>query len=1466
MPSLSKKSLSLFLRINCERQFVLSLYTNTELKSHEKDGMPPRQIGRAGLGLVGQAGYEWQDEKVTELKTVFGETNVHVNPVMKGSRPDSLPLGTTLPLARPYQFIVEARYDADTQPFRRATGLTQLVDYYGEHVGIQNTLPDIIQSLPSMSAGLGPFREGDRNPYELGVGPDGETFALDAADARLRLRVIDIKNTSEPGAHYFAEVVYYSMTLAGWLVENGLDDAFVVIAAPAVWPGSHEASNLGKRQAGWEKRIHTPTPAELSDALEEDLELSPVEVFAPLLRRFFANRLPEMLAKPWQELVWHVDHRCKGCEFLGYPWLDKDGKPTNRKTHCMPTADAAGHLSQIVGLSRGASEHLRSQSVRDVKTLASIGANAPVFNEHQGLRAKRGAFPHRAIALEGKTASRIPDSGGDALMPRWPDLHVYAFLDYDLSSAITAGIGLRAFWSEPVPFNSGLVKKTHQWSAKKGEDEIFLVDSRRSLDREREEFLKFLRQLRKIFDEVISWDAKDNADGRRNPRNPNSSYQVYLWDESQRKHLVRLVGRHLPHILADPQLRGLAWLFPPPELLQQPEDASRQSPITLVSTVVNNTVAVPIPHYHQLLDVARHYAGAAPAVVSVHPLYQEPMSDLIPGERIHEFWKRRGRWTETQALIEETVRKKLLALGFVVSQLERDLKDHLSRQSAPPLNRQPRAAAGLAPQGRLWTEFTKLNAAVKSLDVHSTRAMAPKEREARLKSARLIRRLSGSDEMNALASLNANSGLSLAQAPDIFIYQMSNDSLEVNFKPGEFNLALSPESIPGFLDEHPYRRLQGSTLENRIRRAATFDEAGLTGVQIEAIDRVNGHIALRGGYNCCIREMEQEIGLDFSHDVILDPVHQDYLSKKVELTLQGIGYPASAVADGRVLEALGMPRATQPGTARSTPASELLWESLRLHDEKVGRNLTPARTSLEAFFAAGGIALDPSQWEAWGECLSRRLTLVWGPPGTGKSRTLRAVILGAVLDALLHKRPLRLLVSSNTYTAVDNVLLDVETELRDLLPSKPFDIVRVQSKWRVDDSVLLAKHPLVRNLILNRDKPSEEIKDLRDRLDKPRGILIVGCPPQQLHNLAVAGKSRKTPAQTIRPWFDMTLIDEASQVDVATSILVVSKVAPGGSCVVAGDDLQLPPIQQAEAPKDLEHVVGSTYNYFRRHHDILPSPLNVNYRSNGPLVRLTRVAGYSARLQSYSPDLKLRLLSATPGVKPAIWPADLFWTPDWAKLLDPEYPAVCVIYNDTLSSQVNDFEAEAVTSLLWLLEGRLADKLDNERQPDGSVVAISSATPYTSQGFWDKAVGVVTPHRAQMAKVVRRLQEAFPGHPAESIRSAVDTVERFQGQQRDVIIASFGLGDPDIISAEDEFLFNLNRFNVLTSRSRAKLIVFLTWTLLEHLSNDIDVLEESRLLKQFADSFCVDSGVVRLGFVKSGMEIPRECVLRRAGF
>jgi hypothetical protein len=531
-----------------------------------------------------------------------------------------------------------------------------------------------------------------------------------------------------------------------------------------------------------------------------------------------------------------------------------------------------------------------------------------------------------------------------------------------------------------------------------------------------------------------------------------------------------------------------------------------------------------------------------------------------------------------------------------------------------------------------------------------------------------------------------------------------------------------------------------------------------------------------------------------------------------------------------------------PRTPRITdhkPPADILWDGAATHQQAINRGqLSAIKAKLQA---ALGTSLNDSQWAAWEKSLSRRLQLIWGPPGTGKSSTTCAVIDGAVLCAADAGRPLRVLVTASTYTAIDNVLLPVMKALQTVAPSAK--VVRIRSNRRPapEGDGASIDSPL------DRHNPSPELREVRDRLKLPDGITIVGSTPQQVHNLLVTGGELP-----VQEFFDLIVVDEATQVSVAESIMALAGLAKDGAVVVAGDHNQLPPISPAEPPVGLDSFVGSFYNYLRDVQKVTEAALDINYRSNETIVSFARRARYRAALTSHSPDLRLNLSDAQG--QPKNWPSDLVWTPEWETLLDPDVPAVVFIHPDSRSSQWNHFESEAVTSLVTLLRGRALDQLENERDANGVVRGVAGATYCTDEDFWSRRVGIVTPHRAQQSLVIKRLQSTLGGNATKNalIRDAVDTVERFQGQQRDTIIVSFALGDPDAIAEEEEFLLSFRRFNVMASRARAKVIVLISQEVVDYLARDSDVLKDSALLKTYAQSFCDQGRPMTLEYRKAG--------------
>lgn len=1409
MPHLSKRAISSFLRSECLRRLKLDLSPDTSTFNHERiaQNMPPRTVARPGLYALAAAGGEWEEAKVNDLVQAFGLGAVLGNSShlpTGGVKFSKTPLNLLIQRAAPGTFLVQGEYSVGAT-FENALGIAR---YRAAHqLDYADLRPDLVQVLQPGSA-------------TEEVRADGSVLPVAPNDPRLPLRIIDIKLTAEPSVPYLAEVTYYAMTLVGWLADNNIT-GFLVIPEAALWPGSHDASALVKLINNRRAAGQTPTHQELLDALAEDLEPVPFGVFAPRLRRFFQAELQNVLSSTWSTLEWHVDNRCIGCEYLGYPW---PGTTSSDPRHCWPTATSQDHLSRVAFVSRGARWALAEGNITNVAALAGTPSTDAAYDTHHVLRATRTVVAGRAQSLGTRQAYLPPQSGTSAVMPKWADLRVYVTADFDIGSGISVAFGLKGFfWVNMNRLQPGQ-QQTQSWRA-----QAFPVDQR-SLQVEQRELLHLLGEISKMMRFAST-------------ATQNTTVQVYVWDTVTYEQLVRVIGRHLPAIIGNNQLRDLAWLFPPESIVANPDMSDRKSPITVVRDVVRAVVAAPVPHYYSLLNVAREYYATRTQApynqFQVSGLFEDPLSDQIPSERAHEIWSRatgNRPWNTQLQQLERTVKTKLGALESVTQRLEDDLAGQLG-QTAPRIRDlgPPVLPARMSYDARLWYVFARLNSALSELEVQQTRAMPPHEREARYRSAHLVTRLVGSAAAGHLTRLN------LAPIAHRWVFELAPLSREVRARDGDINFAISPLNSPGFLDRTLAHVTNNGALPLPQSASQYTRMENVAAVSVTAVDRDNGVIVLDINQWWAPTLVAAEAAGHFSlaQHVMLDPVHLDFLLERLKTTLNTIGNPPNAQPLPGVAQALGGTR--RPRAGAQTAVGDVLWDGQRLSAAPTGRILAPARARL----TQGGINLNRSQWQAWTDSLSRRLRLVWGPPGTGKSRTLRAVVLGALHEAAtrgLHS--IRVLVAGPTYEAIDNILGDVAGALiQGPLALPQVAVLRLRSSSRQPP-----RGSTITDVVYN----SAAHAQLLGTLQGQQGLTLVGGTVHQVHRLLVAAGGAVTGL------FDLIVIDEASQLDVGSSTLALAGLADDGCVVVAGDPKQLPPIHQAQAPLGLEEFVGPIFTYLEKRHQLQPAVLDTNYRSNNTIVAFGHAAGYPRSLHAHSPDLRVDLLVPLPNgaTPPAGWPPHLFWSPEWAALLDPTYPCSIFVYDEGRSSQWNPFEADAVVATAWLLSGRLSSQLANERDPSGTLIPRSTH-PYSSTEFWAKGVGVVTPHRAQQALVISGLQRVF-GATVSSLmlRESVDTVERFQGQQRDVMIATFALGDPDAISDEDEFLLSLNRFNVMVSRARAKIVVLVSRQIVDHLSADPDVLRGSALLKTFVETFCHNSRPMTLGYQVSGTPRP----------
>jgi hypothetical protein len=311
-------------------------------------------------------------------------------------------------------------------------------------------------------------------------------------------------------------------------------------------------------------------------------------------------------------------------------------------------------------------------------------------------------------------------------------------------------------------------------------------------------------------------------------------------------------------------------------------------------------------------------------------------------------------------------------------------------------------------------------------------------------------------------------------------------------------------------------------------------------------------------------------------------------------------------------------------------------------------------------------------------------------------------------------------------------------------------------------------------------------------------LCVIAALPSGVHRL-LQGVGK--PIDWSRKHFDLLVIDEASQLSLPAAVLAGAPLRDEGQAIIVGDHRQMAPIlahdwdhEPRRGAQDTR-IYASTFETLRdRGFPVIG--LDRSFRLHHATAAFLEDHVYADDEVGFH-SLNDALLPECGGLSGHV-----------AVALAPEYPVVVIEHAEHQSLKRNDTEIAILTPIIEAARDRIG--LDAE---DG--------------------IGVVVPHRAQRAA----LRALFPDL---ATAGAIDTVERFQGGERDLIVVSATASDPEFVLAEARFLLNPNRLNVALSRPRKKLIVIGSSTIFRLVPPDMQVFESALLWKRLRYEFSAD--------------------------
>lgn len=412
--------------------------------------------------------------------------------------------------------------------------------------------------------------------------------------------------------------------------------------------------------------------------------------------------------------------------------------------------------------------------------------------------------------------------------------------------------------------------------------------------------------------------------------------------------------------------------------------------------------------------------------------------------------------------------------------------------------------------------------------------------------------------------------------------------------------------------------------------------------------------------------------------------------------------------------------------------------------------------------------LNRAQQEAVNKVLrAKDVAIVHGPPGTGKTTTL----VEAIYETL--RRESQVLVCAQSNMAVDWI--------SERLVDRGISVLRIGNPTKVNDKMLsftyerrFEAHPdypqlwsirqAIRKLRQERKRRDNGWHQKMDRL-KSRAVELELRINSQLFGEAKVIASTLTGSAShllSGQKFGTLFIDEAAQALEAACWIAIRRAS---RVVLAGDHCQLPPTVKSIAA--LKGGLGTTLmeRIVARKPSVV-TLLTVQYRMNEQIMRFSSNWFYDGRVES-APEVKYR------------------------GILDYDNP---ITWIDTSESDAKEeFVGESF--------GRI-NKIEAELTLDA---LKNYFTKIGRQRIADEHidVGVISPYRAQVQLLRRMVRKAEFFKPYRGCIT-VNTVDGFQGQERDIIVISLVRSNDD---GQIGFLSDLRRMNVAITRARMKLII-----------------------------------------------------------